>query len=243
MEELGRVKAVYRYPVKSLRAEAPSAVFLDWTGIAGDRQYAFLKAESRSSFPYLTGRDLPALVTYAAEYAEPGNLRRSTLRVAVGDDEYDITDPALSERLSRDVGQPVQLLQIGRGTFDVMPVSVLSTTTLAKVDAQCGRLVDMRRFRPNIVIEMPDGRVQREIEWLGGTLVFGDGPEAAKLHVSVPIDRCMMITIDPDTAERDARILRHVAQDFDNEIGVYCATAAVGTISVGDRVRLLRAGE
>jgi uncharacterized protein YcbX len=60
----------------------------------------------------------------------------------------------------------------------------------------------------------------------------------AKLLVSAPIDRCIMITIDPDTGQRNPAILRTVVERFDNFIASRCSPAALGTIRVGDRVRL-----
>jgi uncharacterized protein YcbX len=58
------------------------------------------------------------------------------------------------------------------------------------------------------------------------------------LLVNGPIDRCALITIDPETAERDPSVLKTVARKFENEVGVYCATARPGLIRVGDAVRL-----
>jgi uncharacterized protein YcbX len=238
MDELGRVEAIYRYPVKSMGGERLAAATLRWPGIDGDRQYAFYRAADASRFPWLTGREVSELVTYAAHYAEPDNPRHSAVRVNHRDREYDVGDPELREALSREAGEEVRLLQVGRGTFDAMPVSVLSTATLSLLEARCGHRIDVRRFRANIVVEA-NARV-RETDWLGGTIVFGDHPRAARLRVNVAIDRCVMITIDPENARRDPGLLRRVVEDFANEIGVRCTTEAVGTISVGDRVHLVR---
>lgn len=240
IDDVGTVKAIYRYPVKSMRGECLTSANLRWTGIDGDRQYAFLRASDRSRFPWLTGRQLPELVAYSARYAEPDDPRHSAVRIAIGDTEHDIWDAQLLERLIRDAGEEIRLLQVGRGAFDVMPVSVLSTATLALVDARCPQPVDVRRFRANILIATADGQTARETNWIGATLVFGDGPEPVKLRVNVPIDRCVMITIDPETGMRDPAILRRVVEDFGNEIGVRCATETPGTIAIGDRVRLVR---
>lgn len=238
MIELGTVKAICRYPVKSLQGESLATATLRWPGIDGDRQYAFLRAENRSRFPWLTGRELPELVTWSARYSDPDAPRTSPVRVVAGGCEHDVGDPELRERLSRAVGEEVRLLQVGRGTFDSMPVSVLSTATLPLIEARCGRSVDSRRFRANILIEPPDGQGPRETDWVGGTLVFGEGQQPAKLRMNLPIDRCVMITIDPETGERDPAVLRRVVQDFANEVGVRGATEATGRIAVGDRVRL-----
>jgi uncharacterized protein len=239
-DDLGTVKAICRYPVKSMGGERLASASLRWPGIDGDRQYAFYRAADTSRFPWLTGRQLSELVTYSARYLEPDNPRRSAVRVTIGDADYELGDPGLRERLSRAVGEDIRLLQVGRGTFDSMPVSVLSTATPALVEAKCAGAVDARRFRANILVETPDGQAARETNWIGGILIFGDAPDAPKLRVCTPIDRCVMITIDPENATRDPAILRRVVEEFNNEIGVHCVTEATGTISVGDRVRLMR---
>lgn len=240
VEDVGTVKAIYRYPVKSMGGESLSTATLRWPGIDGDRQYAFYRSVDTSRFPWLTGRGVSELVTYSARYQEPDDPRRSGVRITTDDGEYEVGDPHLRERLSRAAGEDVRLLQVGRGTFDQLPVSVLSTATLDLVAARCAHPIDLRRFRINILVSTADGEAARETNWIGGTLVFGTAANPARLRVSVAIDRCVMITIDPNTGARDPSILRRVVEDFANEIGVRCVTETTGTIAVGDAVRLIR---
>lgn len=222
LDYLGRVKAIYRYPIKSIGAETLSSATLRWPGIDGDRQYAFYRAQNTSRFPWLTGREASDLVTYSARYVEPENPRHSKVLVDTPDGEYEVGDSALREKLSRLAGEEIRLLQVGRGTFDFMPVSVISTATMSLLDAHFSTAIDIRRFRQNILIETPDGQAYRETNWIGGTLVFRNGPDAPKLRANVAIDRCVMITIDPASGTRDPALLRGVVEDFDNEIGVRC---------------------
>lgn len=240
MQDIGTIKQINRYPVKSFGGESLQSAELKWSGIDGDRQYAFYKTADGSRFPWLTGRAVSKLNTYTARFTEPDNPRKSDVRVKAGKDEYDLRDPALTAHLNEAVGEEVQLIQIGRGIFDTMPVSVMASATPPLVEAAAGVPVDPRRFRANIIIETPSGEAARETHWVGGTLVFGDGPDAARLLVSAPIDRCVMITIDPDTGERNPKILKTVVDRFDNFIASRCSPAALGIIKVGDRVRLQR---
>lgn len=236
---IGKVRSLHRYPVKSMGGEDLTRATLRWIGIDGDRQYAFYRAANRSRFPWLTGREVSALVAQAARYLAPDNVRKSPVRVTAREGEHDVNDPGLLERLSAEAGEEIRLLQVGRGTFDSMPVSVLSTATLREVEARCGQALDIRRFRANVIVAPTDERT-RELAWLGGTLIFGDGPNPPKLRLTAPIDRCSMITIHPDAATRDPSILRHVVEGFDNRIGVHATVGATGTIAVGDRVRWAR---
>lgn len=235
--EIGTVEALWRYPVKSMRGEALQSIGLRWTGLDGDRQYAFFRAADRSRFPWLTGRTVPDLVTYVPRYADPADPRKSALRVTAPDGTaFDVADDALRRRLSDIARDEIRLIQIGRGTFDSGSVSVITTATEATLDRAFGAPLGTRRFRPNIVIRSDT----RETDWLGGTLVFGDRPESARLRLNRPIERCSFITVDPDTGSKDPRVQRMVAQDFANQAGAYGAAEADGTIALGDRVRLVR---
>lgn len=93
MTYLGTVKAIYRYPVKSIGGETLASVTLRWSGIDGDRQYAFYRAANRSRFPWLTGREVADLLTYSASYLEPENPRHSAVRVSTPEGDYDVGDP------------------------------------------------------------------------------------------------------------------------------------------------------
>ena len=228
--------AIRRYPVKSMGAELLDAAALHWTGLQGDRQYAFCKAADTSDFPWLTGRDLPDLVLHVARYAGPGDPRRARVHVLAPDGaERDGADPALAARLAEAAATPVRLLRLGRGAFDAMPVSLLTETTGAAVSRAHGAPVGLDRFRANLVIR-PDDPAATERDWLGRTLWFGDGPDPPGLHLDWPIPRCAMIALDPVNAVRDPAVLRIVVRQFANEIGVYCAVQSPGMLRLGDRV-------
>lgn len=228
---LGRVASLHRYPVKSMRAEALEAAELGWTGVAGDRQYAFVRAADRSHFPWLTGRQMPGLVLHRACYA--GDDPRGAVRVVRPDGaELAVEDPALAAGLAETAGEPVRLMRLSRGTYDAMPVSVLTTAAAALVEQAHGAALGLARFRSNIVVESaPDAPA----DWSGAELAFGE----ARLRADCGIPRCAMITLDPDTAARDPAVLRTVAQRFGNLVGMYCSVAAPGVIRVGDVVRVL----
>jgi MOSC domain-containing protein len=239
--DIGRVRAINRYPVKSMAGETLAAAPLRWTGIDGDRQYAFYRADNTSRFPWLTGRDVAALVIHAARYLDPANPRHSAVRVTAPDgSEYDVDDPRLRAALGEAAGEAVRLLQVGRGTFDSMPVSVITTATAAHLARRSTKAGDLRRYRPNIVLDVASGLDADETDWIDGALVFGDGAAPPRLRINSRIVRCAVIALDPDTASKDAAVMRRVVEDFDNLVGVYCAVEARGTIAVGDRVRLAR---
>ena len=64
MQFSGVIRQLRRYPVKSMRGESLEATTLTLQGVPADRRYAFVQTVSRSSFPWLTARELPELLCY-----------------------------------------------------------------------------------------------------------------------------------------------------------------------------------
>jgi uncharacterized protein YcbX len=227
---VGKVVEIARYPVKSMAGEGLSFAEVDWQGIEGDRQYSFYRIEDKGRFPWLSGRDKASLVTYRPSFRDTTSARTSPVDVLTPSGvSLALEDPALLAEIGG-ADHALGLLQSGRGVPDAMPVSIISTATWAAVDAAHGAQVDRRRFRANIVIES----ALRETEWSRMRLGFGRETDGAELLLADAIPRCVLITIDPDTGERDATIMRTVAREFDNLIGVYASCARPGIVRLGD---------
>ncbi|MFC3712388.1 MOSC domain-containing protein [Sphingoaurantiacus capsulatus] len=231
---IGVVAELNRFPVKSMAGEELAEAEVRWSGLRGDREYGFVKADSLRRFPWFTGRDHSALLRYRAASAGDYGSAGLPVEVATPDGRrLGVGDPALAKELAAAAGGPVQLIQLSRGTYDSMPVSLVTRATLAVIDAAHGASLDPRRFRINIVIDS----AERDIEWRGRSIEFGlDG---ARLAVVRPIERCAMITIDPDTAGRDASVMRTVARQFGNEVGEYASVLRQGPVRIGDEVYLV----
>jgi len=153
--------------------------------------------------------------------------------------EVELRGSALREGISGRLGSAVELMGLRQGIFDHGTVSVISVATMAGVARAAEVVDDRRRWRANIVLETLDTEPFREDAWIGGTLVFGEGDAAAAVSVTSPDVRCMMINLDPDTAEQDPRLLKAVVRLNDNNAGVYGTVVRTGTIHVGQTVRLV----
>jgi len=96
--------------------------------------------------------------------------------------------------------------------------------------------MDKRRFRANVYVDLTSAQGFAENKFVGRSLRIG-----AKVLVTVleRDPRCMMITLDPDTAEKTPAILKQVAQAHEGMAGVYGAVLIEGTIRKGDAVELL----
>ncbi len=209
------VGALWRYPVKTLAGERLDTAEITLGGIVGDRIVHVRGPEgvrtSRRHHNLLglhatLGPDGQPLVD-GQPWDAPGTLGR--VRAAAGADA-------------------VLAAYDGPERFDVLPLLVATDGAVASF----GR--DVRRLRPNIVIDGVDG--MDEITWPGAELHIAD--------VVIALDslrgRCPMTTVDPDTLEVDRGVLRDIITRFDGRLALNAAVLSPGTIHVGDPVRLVR---
>jgi len=114
-----------------------------------------------------------------------------------------------------------------------MPLSLLSTQTLAGLGRLVGTDLAAGRFRPNLLVDAP-GRDFPEDAWVGRVLRIG----GLRMRVDQRDKRCVMVTIDPVTLRRSPAILRSIARERDTRLGVYGSTVEPGPVAVGDPVEL-----
>ena len=230
---VGKVAALFRYPVKSMSSEQLETIDVDWYGFAGDRRWAFVRGDQvRSGFPWLTIRENPKMWHYMPRFVEPDHPDKSATRVRTpSGDELDVVDPALAEEL----GHNSRVIKQDRGVFDAFPLSLLTTQSVAALGASVGDNLDVRRFRPNLYIESSDGGDAPETSWVGEVLQIGE----MRLRVDKRDKRCVVINVDPVTTVKDPAILRSVAQERDSRFGVYGSPVQPGRVTVGDAVSIV----
>jgi uncharacterized protein YcbX len=201
--QVGVVAALYRFPVKSMRGELLDEARVGWFGIEGDRQYAFVRSDNTSWFPWLTGRDVPDLLRYTPRFLEPANTTASPIMVRTPDGAEVLLDSdVLRNDLAARRGGPVHLMQLERGTFDAAPVSLISLATVEDLGTQIGMPMDPVRFRQNILLDLGAAAPYVEEEWQERLLTFG-GDDRARVLLNRREKRCMMITLTP--IRRDKR--------------------------------------
>lgn len=233
---LGTIRQIFRYPVKSMAGEGLEAAELGWHGIAGDRRFAFRRAGDMSGFPWLTAGKLPSLLQYRASYATPAAPGAQVQVLTPAGEVLPGESPLLRERVSAAFGGPVELLYLKQGIYDEAPLSLISAATIAALSQTAGLAPDVRRFRPNLLIETPDGQPFAEDAWVGQLIAIGEGPARPLISVSQLDPRCSMINLDPETAQPDPRLLRATAQTHASCAGIYAATFRPGALRVGDRL-------
>jgi uncharacterized protein YcbX len=118
---------------------------------------------------------------------------------------------------------------------DLAPVHVMTKTSLATIGAEIGSELDVRRFRPNVLLALddPDDGLP-ESHWTGARLAVGE----AVLDVMMPTVRCVVPSRAQPGLEVDRRITKAVAVRAQRCLGAYCGVDSGGTIRVGDPVGL-----
>ena len=240
MKEVGTIKELNLYPVKSMAAFPVETAQLNWHGLNGDRTYAFVQSDKAkvSGFPWLTARELPELLRYQARFLEAEAMKTVEVLTPSGE-SLELGSSELKERLESLSKTSLSLLKLNRGTHDVSPVSIITTGTSDFIAQQLDAPFDLRRLRMNIVIEAQEARVEEK--WLGKTLAFGSGnAEFAQAEVVVQQrdGRCVIVNLDADTGESNPEVLKVLAKTMDACAGVQANVIALGQLNVGDSVYL-----
>jgi uncharacterized protein YcbX len=208
-------------------------VDVSWHGVAGDRRWAFIRPGlEQSGFPWLTLRERHAMNRYRPRFTDPTRPDTSPTEVQTPSGVVlNVTDPVLGAELSP---EGARVIRQSRGIFDTFPLSLITTQTIARIGEMVGEPLDVHRFRPNILVDARTDVPFIEDSWVGRVLRIG----GVRMRVDKRDGRCVIITIDPETGERNPAILRAVAAERQGCLGVYGTTVEPGRIAVDDVVMM-----
>jgi len=259
MSIIGKVDSLWRYPVKSMRGEELDEAFAGFSGVYGDRLFAFKSSASPKGFPYLTAREQQRLLQYRPRFRYPDKAARpinlteaesmganplsadfAELMVDVETPDgktLAIDDPALIGALRADIDQKHQLklMRSERAMTDCRPVSIFSLQSARQLAEETGMQMDKRRFRANVYVDLGSVEGFAENKFVGRSVRIGPKVVVTILERD---PRCVMITLDPDTGEKTPAILKKVAQAHDGMAGVYGAVMVEGILHKGDLVEV-----
>jgi len=255
---VGTVGEVWRYPVKSMLGERLGGAMVTPVGVEGDRRFG-VRDEADGSI--ISAKRSAVLFGFRSSYDCDGLPRIQSPSGMVRRPD----DPELAAELSAALGRTVTLAERRPGEetriqmasdsdttegpsdhfstqeglfFDASHLLLLTTATLATLQGlhPDGRW-DVRRFRPNFLIE-PAGGAGGYVEeaWIGGRVAIG---AEAVVDVLRPCTRCVMITHAQDELPTDRDILRTVLRENEQHAGVRADVVTPGRVSVGDAVTLL----
>ncbi len=208
--EAGTVAAIWRFPVKSLRAEPLQRARVLDDGIEGDRT--------------------AALVVETPAHARAGK----TFRGKESRFLHLTSDPETAASYAADAKAAVTLSRTQPRWFDARPVSVLFDLWVRDVEALVGERLDPLRWRPNLFVHAAPGFALREMDLIGATLRVG----TSVLRVLEPTRRCVTTTWDVATGDPLPEVLSAVARRRDEVVGVYCEVVAPGEVRVRDALDL-----
>ncbi len=154
----------------------------------------------------------------------------------------------LREDFGRELGEPLPDLSVfpaelfefvsPPGTyFDAYPIHVVTTATLAALrsrhaEGDC----DVRRFRPNLVIETsPELSGFAEAAWVGRVLRVG----GVRLECTVATPRCSMVSQAQRGLPKNVSLLRTIVRAADQNVGIYARVVGEGSVARGDEVELV----
>ncbi len=262
--QVGSVRELWRYPVKSMLGEKLETATLTERGVQGDRQFALIDVETGHVVSAKNPRRWPTMFSFQARLV-PGSSMSVEVTLPDGQIMTEYTrdvDAILSERLGRTVrftnvppAQPVleqyapnldglserdseTTVKIPPTTFfDEAPVHLLTTATLQALRSRYpdGRF-DARRFRPNVVIDAGTSAVAfLENDWKGRIVAIG---AQVRLEVTSLCARCVMTTLPQKGLPQDLAILRTAVQYNHGMVGVLATVVTPGAVHAGDIVRL-----
>ena len=271
-QQVGIVKGLYRYPVKSMLGESLQRLDFGRTGVIGDRAWALREKAGR----LVTAKRTTNMLDFSARFAD-GTVNSPVIITLPDGTTVQSNHPdssiLLSDYLDREVtlerwrpdqnnfgeldaatifddvpiavaleGKKRQLApdadryDLATGTFfDSAHLHLLATGTLDHLKSLIGEdaQTDVRRFRPNILIETPPGQTGFiEDAWLDGTLTIG----GVVINEIWPTLRCVMTTLPQSDLPKDPRMLRTIVKQHENHLGVFAAVSVSGSIAPGDAV-------
>ena len=122
--------------------------------------------------------------------------------------------------------------------FDAYPIHIMTDRSLETLAALApGSEFDMRRFRPNIVVDVEqdvEGEFPEQ-DWIGRKLRVGD----AEVEVTASCPRCVMVTRDLAELPEDRQVLRTIVRHADQNVGVYANVVRPGTLRMGAAITLV----
>jgi uncharacterized protein YcbX len=262
--DLGTIAAIWRFPMKSVMGESLNSSLMTEKGLAGDRGYALVDEDGRISTAKIP-RKWGALFASRARYIEePNGNGLPPAEITFPDGERVMTSASdIDQRLSGLLGREVRLITekpegiklespplglvpdddntldfpVVNGFFDLGSLHLLTTATLNTLRSLSpDTRFEPRRFRPNIVVESPDGSERfAENEWPGQILAIGD---EVRIKVTMPTIRCVVTTLAQDDLPDDPAVLKTAAQHNSANVGVYAMVEQGGTIRRGDRLTI-----
>ena len=229
-----RILEIWRYPIKSVGGEILDAAEIGETGITHDRGWGLVDDTTGN---VLTARREPRLLFGSARIVDGApvvtNESGDELRTSTDFSEWLERSVTLAPAAGAEGGTYEVPLDFEnddgwvswQGPGDAWHDSTVSRVSLVSRDT-LGEW-DVRRFRPNLVVDGSD-----EDEFVGRDITIG----SCRLSVTKPIDRCVIVTRPQPGLDRDLDVLRTINAERATFLSIGALVARPGTIRLGDEV-------
>ncbi|MBB4827128.1 uncharacterized protein YcbX [Sporosarcina luteola] len=238
---IGHISEILRHPVKSFRGENVHRTKVMEYGLYGDRSHAFL--DNKRPGKYLTITQFPEMVLYEAVFTGEESLDKyPQVKVTTPEGKVLQWGEELQREIENKSKRNISLVEyspsnVPTGAIEEEHLHLVTDASVKKLQELWNNSeLDYRRFRPNILIELENKIPFTEVNWFGKRLKIGNEVE---IEVKRHCERCMMITVDPDSAARNATLLKTVVKERENHFGVYASVIKTGEINVGDEIILI----
>lgn len=235
---VGKVHKMMRYPVKSFTGESISKARIMSYGIYGDRSHAFIDKSSKDK--HLTITQYPKMVTYKAAFIGDDCLEAfPKMKISASDgSEYNWDDSALLERLEKETNRTLETITYSPNyvpfpAIEEDNILLISTQALSELSSSYGEVIDERRFRGNILYDLQNS--MKEEDLIGKQIKIGT---EVILEINKYCERCMIITVDPETGTRQPKLLKQLVKDQNNHFGLYASVIQTGTIYAADVISI-----
>ncbi|MGI3785886.1 MAG: MOSC domain-containing protein [Janthinobacterium lividum] len=235
---VGRIRALYRYPVKSTAGQALEMAAVTEKGLAGDRRWAAYTDDGGIASGKRTRRFRPVigLMDWSSAIEDGDDVPVLVSREGA---RYRVDTSAASDALTADLGQRLTLRPESTiQHHDESPLHLLTTSSLAAIEGLLGVPIDQRRFRANIIIDTGDVPEFIEEDWIGAELAVGT---KVTLDVGPGMPRCVMVDQSQNGVAADRKVLRSLGAHHGTELGVQARPTRIGTLRVGDFLSLRHA--
>jgi uncharacterized protein YcbX len=218
VERIGQLSILRRYPVKSMAGEDMEEARVSFAGLIGDRAFAFIDNRNRSNFPWMTARQGRELILFRPRFLDPPPLEEqnpdaasyATEVITPEGERFRMGDSQFTQYLEERFGRSLRLRFSERCQTDAQPISLLGLGTVSALSKETGMDLDTRRFRANFYVRWDNDQPYYEDELIGHELRIGD---TVTVQLMKKDERCVMITLDPDTAVPAPAVLQNVLRE------------------------------
>ncbi|WP_424405729.1 MOSC domain-containing protein [Pasteurella sp. PK-2025] len=219
------IQQLYLYPIKSTQAYQVSQAMVQLQGLNFDREFmltepngTFITARKDpalfafSTFPLSMGIAVHHQDGSTLHIYYPDFLQQHSCEVWGNHFPSWVAKPEINQWFSEKIGRPVQLRWLGQQSArhiknhlnnpvsfaDGYPILLTTHASLNALQQHCEQPINMRQFRPNIVLDGDVPFIEQQWQKIQiGEVVF--------VH-SRPCERCVLTTRHPDNAQMDPKM-------------------------------------